>query len=982
MYEHASSSTSTTSLPLIVWATLVWSIFLVFCFTVTSELLSRILQQRGRNETVRGAGIFSFFSASTTACSSSSSRFKKRHLENEETATINQPDNKHMSFLHILFQIWRLLLIVVVVSLWGMKNYTSTTITTRSTAPADITWNSTASSVDQTLFGFCLVLLIGISTAQKSSYVSAITLREVEDDDALPTRSSMSAAVGQRTTSIQPMMNRTSSLTNEFKGWALTYVWISVLLSRDKTLFMNSIWGTSVFLFWNGYIHTIHALQPKSPNEAQPRSGILPQLIRLNLLSVLLFITVPDITLPLFVSLTHTFYFLIFRILFARKANSNNSGNNNSIVSITGATARLIGLSFILYLLTRSSICSDLLSNFFGTYDQSWCTTASQFYLLPILGSGIAYVETLVGVLPHQWFPISAHVYMGFFFAVGVVSVAKFRIVPATIVPISIYQFYRKRLMDHTGHVSLFFVFIGKHSLELFVLSYYLWKFTTPGFSQYPLLKFVLLISGITVLSQQAYCSTRFWVRVVISGFPTLHTAGNALIVVSIVSAATCLTMSLMSALSSKTFAISVISCGLFLLAILQRSDSRSAGSRSSGRSRVIAMVVSISFSFCLSILGWEYLIGPHLSASVASTAACSRDIHRGRWIELDSCSVSSTSASFSDTNVMSMGTCSPTSPVFAWGWELSGNKGCTFFHRQPNDILRTLAGRRVLFAGDSIIRHLYHSLCRQVGDIHAGAYNTSSGKWANYSRSYSDVHLDFIWSPYADQLDDVIGSLIRETASVDLLVVGGGPWDRLHRYSNETERQQLASTVRRIASGMKKMKARDTAVVWSVPTTINTWGLLSEEKRNNIREDQMAEIRQFYKAQGTHDAASFVLDGPTYTADRVSESYDGVHYPLVVYDAGAQILANAFEWLVTGALNRPASRDTVRTPPTSQAQSSFPDFVGFVLLTLILGRRDPFLFSSLLCHRVYAGPPDETVQNEEEDTQSLLLSENEIEVI
>jgi len=50
---------------------------------------------------------------------------------------------------------------------------------------------------------------------------------------------------------------------------------------------------------------------------------------------------------------------------------------------------------------------------------------------------------------------------------------------------------------------------------------------------------------------------------------------------------------------------------------------------------------------------------------------------------------------------------------------------------------------------------------------------------------------------------------------------------------------------------------------------------------------------------------------------DRVNESYDGVHYPPQVYDAGAQILANAMDWVIS---DRPIEDDLILPRPGSMA--------------------------------------------------------------
>jgi hypothetical protein len=84
------------------------------------------------------------------------------------------------------------------------------------------------------------------------------------------------------------------------------------------------------------------------------------------------------------------------------------------------------------------------------------------------------------------------------------------------------------------------------------------------------------------------------------------------------------------------------------------------------------------------------------------------------------------------------------------------------------------------------------------------------------------------------------------------------------------------------------------------------------------------------YLESGIHDAVSFLLDGTTFTSDLVSESYDGVHYPLSVYDAGAQILANAVDWLL---LNHPEEDPFVAPQPGSMDNP----ILGFAMLIFIV---------------------------------------------
>jgi hypothetical protein len=231
--------------------------------------------------------------------------------------------------------------------------------------------------------------------------------------------------------------------------------------------------------------------------------------------------------------------------------------------------------------------------------------------------------------------------------------------------------------------------------------------------------------------------------------------------------------------------------------------------------------------------------------------------------------------------------------------------------------------------------------MCRQVGDATAGAYNTTMEKWSDYTRRYGkDAFLEFRWAPYTN--DTLVSTLARiieqedESSSdsphkPDLVVVGGGPWDLLHRYSTTEDHEALEVGVKKLAQEMEVLKASGVPVVWVVPTTINTWGLLTDSKRESIREDQMVPLRALYEKHGVHKAASFVLDGRLFTQERVGESYDGVHYPLAIYDAGAQILANALDWLL------PVPAQPIVDPfnPPHPGTMANP-FLGFIMLLFV----------------------------------------------
>jgi hypothetical protein len=130
--------------------------------------------------------------------------------------------------------------------------------------------------------------------------------------------------------------------------------------------------------------------------------------------------------------------------------------------------------------------------------------------------------------------------------------------------------------------------------------------------------------------------------------------------------------------------------------------------------------------------------------------------------------------------------------------------------------------------------------------------------------------------------------------------VVGGGAWDKLWVYNKDEDKENMKNALKELTLQMETLRDKmKIPVVWLTPTTINTNALPSEEKRNNINEDEMKLLRALYESEGVLSSASFVIDGEAFTSTRVAESYDGVHYPHHVYSAGAQILCNSIDWLL-----------------------------------------------------------------------------------
>jgi hypothetical protein len=422
--------------------------------------------------------------------------------------------------------------------------------------------------------------------------------------------------------------------------------------------------------------------------------------------------------------------------------------------------------------------------------------------------------------------------------------------------------------------------------------------------------------------------------------------------------------LSWIGALNVVSIVCASISYGSIVYKIAEVRDKNSSAEalESHGNAKVTASSAnatsSKAFSKCAPMLsGWLAILSVgflllemriHGTAKVIRVPkSCHIAVQTGEWIPVNLCRNEFRGEAYRNRGISGIGTCSPQNDVYTWGWKATQSDSlCHFSQRDSEVLLSKLNNRTVTFVGDSIIRHLYHAVCRQVGDKDAGAYNSSSGKWQDYSRRYKNTNLEFRWAPFNNLLIETLVNITQKTVTTDLVVLGGGPWDRLHRYGNESSQELLRAGVRTLTEKIKLLRSTGVPVVWVSPTTINSWALLTEEKRNHIREDQMEALRELYKRNGLHEAVSWVFSGTSFTKERAAESYDGVHYPLYVYDAGAQILANAFDWL----LPEEVATDTLMQAPKIGSMSH--PILGVIVLAcawIALYTKDSFMGLSYL---------------------------------
>lgn len=298
-----------------------------------------------------------------------------------------------------------------------------------------------------------------------------------------------------------------------------------------------------------------------------------------------------------------------------------------------------------------------------------------------------------------------------------------------------------------------------------------------------------------------------------------------------------------------------------------------------------------------------------HQTVSTSSSHSCNPNhANKGHWIPLNACLArTKLDRNFNKMNYFGPTQCSTLNTTEQWTW--SENLECFHYHSK---LPMKLQEKRIVLIGDSSVRKLYHSLCRFAGDLTAGEYEGTSTSHSDASALFGSTSLEFKWAPLSvDIITKIKGmkaslSTAREEGGPDIIIAGGGVWDKLHLENTDEVQSSQEVVITTLASELKSLRKKfGVRIVWFVPPIINTVALNSDEKRSQISEGNVDEMRRMYAELGVLKSSSFILDGPQFTQDRVSDSYDGIHYPNHVYDAGSQIVMNALEHLLGGDANK-----------------------------------------------------------------------------
>jgi hypothetical protein len=426
------------------------------------------------------------------------------------------------------------------------------------------------------------------------------------------------------------------------------------------------------------------------------------------------------------------------------------------------------------------------------------------------------------------------------------------------VVPLLAFVYWRNLSYGFRSNHNHFFSWVGQYSLEIVLLSKHTmyhdsFAVILPG---YPHLNFLLLCIGVIVVARLLNNLTSILRQLLVpendeqSSFMQATTFTAGISVLYLFSKLLCWA----DLITVGSIATIVIILGVLLYQVIMDMSWSEYQSLSTGRqssadtaeSNVTKISVPLSgimsiFVVAASWYGWTTYIG----ATTALDATCINDVNNGFWLPINACNVRS---ELNDgVNYFGYAECDNFMIGKEWTWPKEYSH-CGFRFRSGNDIRSSLLHKRVTFIGDSSVRNLFYSLCRSMGDNDAGGYEGVASH-ADIRRLFPSANLEYKWAPLSVDIVSKLKSLRSTDFSSgkpkpDLLVLGGGTWDKLHMAATDEDQQSHREVVARLAVELNKLRELEISVVWMVPPVVNSIALNSDEKRVQMGEQSLEDTR------------------------------------------------------------------------------------------------------------------------------------------
>ena len=335
----------------------------------------------------------------------------------------------------------------------------------------------------------------------------------------------------------------------------------------------------------------------------------------------------------------------------------------------------------------------------------------------------------------------------------------------------------------------------------------------------------------------------------------------------------------------------------------------------------------------------------------------CLDHISHGRWV----------ATKCPDTSTASGGNPSAFCETDSWVWEPLTEDELAWAERTQatppcpvgrvsSSLAKTaLKNKRVLFAGDSIMRNTYHAFNGLLDPSYRWNSSVSfrHGNLVQHVKA-SNTSVAFYWAPFVRNitavLDTLGGSTSEGSHGFDLLVSGAAAWDALYIRSPTKYSKDLSALSARLRQARPSSPG---VTVWMQPTTIVDNRLSSLEKQQHMSEKTIAVYRGLFEASPVRSGFSVTIDPTGASRGREGATVDGVHYSEDIYKVISQLCVNAYTLHFPRLYVKTPARKVGKAKATGPM--SFPSYGIIVLVAaaLMLYTMDPFLGVAWLVQRV-----------------------------
>lgn len=322
----------------------------------------------------------------------------------------------------------------------------------------------------------------------------------------------------------------------------------------------------------------------------------------------------------------------------------------------------------------------------------------------------------------------------------------------------------------------------------------------------------------------------------------------------------------------------------------------------------------------------------------VANSPQCLAAISQGHWVETRCDSTPTSTSSKKQQQLPQTAYCQTSQ----WVWDANGK--CPISKKSTATLRSVYKGKKVLFAGDSEVRNVYHQFISLLEPDYV-QNKTALIKHSDlhYQPAFSkDASVDFVWAPLASNLTAVVQSHLH-SGNYRLIVLGVAAWDALHGRDINAYSNNLKSLAVEISSN--SMYLNTTKLVWMQPTTIVSDNLVTEEKRRYMNEEVMQQHRAAFLASPAAGLFDTVIDGTQASRGKRSQPVDGIHYSEDVYEVLAHMVSNGY---TAHFASQPSSSGAHKKPyaPRPTGSMSFPTLgaLALGLAAIMLFTMDSFL--------------------------------------